>query len=404
MKKSLRILSWVILAVMLCTSSVVPAAAKTLFVSQEIATYVPNSPKAFEERNPVDAPGAVVYRRETETYTSVVQLPDCRPTYGGGWGWYQPSCGEILRGGCYYGVDEGRRLVNEYLDANAYQTIMLKGDKRSFCDGAYYYSTAPDICYYDYSSGKLVAKDWGTAHVSVYTRGGVPLTRLDVNVRHEHPGEKNADTLILTPDNWNPAVGGVSTVSVKSACGKVYNDIVFTVVCGSDRVWFDACTGRFHGVKNGTVILRAYSKSNDRIFGETFLYVGGYTSSVYEGCWSPCKDGISVSRWGYDVYDICGVNPSCVTGWIRTDGICIPVIRIMDAVEYLPDGKTRPTVVVSGDTLSYLDLLRLAYGDKGGISTVIGGYNTNCYGYPGIVYNAYDYRTILLGAILGLIK
>ena len=404
MKKSLRVLSAVLVAVMLGAAAVVPVSAKTLFVSQEVATLVPNSPKAYEERNPVYAPGAVVYTKETETYTKVVQLPDYCPAYGGGWSWYRPSCGDILRGGCYYGADEGRRLVNEYLDANAHQTIMLIGDKRSFCDGAYYYSTDPSVCYYDYSAGKLVAKSWGTAHVYVYTRGGVPITRLDVNVRHEHPGETNADTLILTPDNWNPSVGGLSTISVKSKSGKVYNDIVFTIVSGRDRAYFGDTSGKIFGVKNGTVIVRAYSKSNDRIFGETFLYVGNYTSSVYDGCWSSCKDGISVSRWGYDVYDICGVNPSYVTGWIRTDGICIPVIRISDAVETLPDGGKRPTVVVSGDSLSYLDLLRLAYGSKTDVSTVIGAYNCDRFGYPGIVYNAYDYRTILLGAILGLIK
>ena len=98
------------------------------------------------------------------------------------------------------------------------------------------------------------------------------------------------------------------------------------------------------------------------------------------------------------------MNPSYVTGWIRTDGICIPVVRIMNAVETYPDGSTRPTTVVVGDTLSYLDLLRLAYGDKSGVTTVIGAYNLDRYNYPGIVYNAYDYRTILLGAILGLIK
>ena len=73
-------------------------------------------------------------------------------------------------------------------------------------------------------------------------------------------------------------------------------------------------------------------------------------------------------------------------------------------METLPDGGKRPTVVVSGDSLSYLDLLRLAYGSKTDVSTVIGAYNCDRFGYPGIVYNAYDYRTILLGAILGLIK
>ena len=403
MKKTLRVISAVLLAAMLGTAAVVPASAKTLFVSQEVATYVPNSPKAYEPRNPATAPGSVVYTRETATYTSVVQLPDCRPDYCG-WGWYRPSCGEILRGGCYYGVDEGRRYVNDYLDANAYNTIMLVGDRRSFCDGAYYYSTDPSVCYYDYSCGCLVGKTDGTAHVYVYTRGGVPITRLDVNVRRELPGEKNADTLILTPDNWNPSVGGTSCIGVRSRSGKVYNDIVFTITKGFGRACIGETSGILSGLGNGTVIVRAYSKSNDRIFGETFLYVGGYTASVYDGCWNTCRDGICVSNWGYDVYDICGVNPSYVTGWIRTDGICIPVVRMAPAVQTNPDGSHTCTTILTGDSLSYLDLLRLAYGDRCNVATVIGAYNLDRYNCPGIVYNAYDYRTILLGAILGLIK
>lgn len=399
MKKSLKVISAVLLAALLGTAAIVPVSAKTLFVSQEIATLVPNSPKAAE----IDAPGALVYKQETSIYTSVFQLPDCRPDFSR-WGWSRPACGDILRGGCYYSVEDGRRAVNAYLDSNSYNTIMLIGDRRSFCDGAYYYSTDPSVVYYDYATGKLVAKAHGTAAVYVYTAGGVPITRLDVNVRTELPFEKNADTLILTPDNWNPLIGGSCKIGVRSASGKVYDDIVFSIRNGEGRATIGDRTGLLTGYSNGSVIVRAYSKSNDRIYGETLLYIGGYTASVYDGGWTTCKDGIRVSNWGYDVYDVCGMNGSYVSGWIFTDGIYLPVIRMYDAVQTNPDGTKTGTKILTGSSLSYLDLLRMAYGNKYSVTNVIGMYNLEKYGYPGVVFNTFDYRTILLASILGLLK
>ena len=404
MKKSLKVISAALLAVLLLAAAVLPVSAKTLFVSQEVATLVPNSPKALEPRNPVNAPGAIVYKGQTETYTKVVQLPDYCPSYGyGGWSWYRPTAGDILRGGCYLGADEGRTAVSQYLADNCYNITMLVGDKRSFCDGAYYYSTDPSVCYYDYAAGKLVAKSIGLAQVYVYTRGGVPMIRLDVGVRAEFPGEKNADTLILTPGTWNPSSYGSTSLTVTSKSGKLYNDIAFSVIRGYNVAY--VADGKINTYGSGPVVIRAYSKSNQNVWGETFLYAGSYTSSVYDGCWSSCKDGIRVSGWGYDVYDVCGLNGSYVSGWIRTDGIYIPVVKVYDAT---PAPTAVPAAtgskILVGDSLTYLDLLRMAYGEKDSVTTVLGLYNLNRYGTTGIIYNAYDYRTVLLASILGLLK
>ncbi|MBO7404205.1 MAG: hypothetical protein J6V24_04525, partial [Clostridia bacterium] len=81
----------------------------------------------------------------------------------------------------------------------------------------------------------------------------------------------------------------------------------------------------------------------------------------------------------------------------------IPVIRLSDAVRTNDDGTTEKTKVLYGDTLSYLDLLRLAYTDRTNLHKVLAGYNTVKYGSDKIVVNALDDRTILLAQILGLI-
>ncbi|MBO6053409.1 MAG: hypothetical protein J6Q17_06695, partial [Clostridia bacterium] len=75
MKKSLRIVSALLLAALLGMAIAAPASAKTLFVSQEVATLVPNSPKALEPRNPPTAPGAIVYKLEKNVYTSMIEVP-----------------------------------------------------------------------------------------------------------------------------------------------------------------------------------------------------------------------------------------------------------------------------------------------------------------------------------------
>jgi hypothetical protein len=442
MKKSLRVISALLLAVMLGAVIAAPASAGFIFVQEESAKLVPNSPKAYEEKNPPYAPGCTVYKAEPCTYTSVLQLPDCSPSCG--WGWTRPYAGQILCGGKYYSADDGRVKVNDYMSCNSYNLTLLVGEQRSFCDGAYYYSTDPSVCYFDYSTGKLVAAKYGAATVYVYTKGGVPITGINVDVRRQFPGETNPDTLIVTPTIWNPAVGNVVDFCAKSSCGKAYNDIMFKIVNGWDRACIGENNGKLNADRPGTVIVRAYSKSNPKVFGDAFVYIGGYTASVYEGGWKTCNGGICVNSWGYDVYDVCGSFGSCVSGWIGVDNCYLPVIHVYDAYAVNPGAQTSPsfckstvygnpcklytspwclsstpscptskpagttstpdTWILVGDTISYLDLLRLAYGNTSTCASIIGLYNNGKYGYPGIYYNQYDYRTVLLASILGLLK
>ena len=67
------------------------------------------------------------------------------------------------------------------------------------------------------------------------------------------------------------------------------------------------------------------------------------------------------------------------------------------------DGTKEQTKVLYGDTLSYLDLLRLAYTDRTNLTKVLAAYNTVKYGSDKIVVNALDERTVLLAQILGLL-
>lgn len=453
MKKSLRVISALLLAVMLGAVIAAPASAGFIFVQEEAAKLVPNSPKAYEEKNPPYAPGCTVYKAEPFTYTSVLQLPDCSPSCG--WSWSRPYAGQILCGGKYYSADDGRVKVNDYMSCNSYNLTLRVGEHRSFCDGAYYYSTDPSVCYFDYSTGKLVAAKYGAATIYVYTKGGVPITGINVDVRRQYPGETNPDTLIVTPTTWNPAVGDVVNFSAKSAGGKAYSDIMFKIVNGWDRASLGENNGRLTADRPGTVIVRAYSKSNPKVYGDAFVYIGGYTASVYEGCWTTCNNGIRVNSWGYDVYDVCGNFGSCVSGWIAVDNCYLPVIHVYEAYAVkpgsspsypscpsspalcyspvysdpcklyttpwcpsttpsCPTGKpacsvgssisTPDTWILVGDTMSYLDLLRLAYGNTSTCASIIGMYNNGKYGYPGIYYNQYDYRTVLLASILGLLK
>ena len=134
------------------------------------------------------------------------------------------------------------------------------------------------------------------------------------------------------------------------------------------------------------------------------VYVGNLTAAVFDGYWQTCPTGVQVISWGYDVADYIAAQSAFVNGWIKsTEGIFIPIIRLADAVKTNTDGTKEPTKVLYGDTLSYLDLLRMAYTDRASLTKVLAGYNTVKYGSDKIVVNALDDQTILLAQILGLL-
>ena len=76
---------------------------------------------------------------------------------------------------------------------------------------------------------------------------------------------------------------------------------------------------------------------------------------------------------------------------------CAPVTTIA------PTPSFPVSTITPGASLSYLDLLRLCYGDRSSLTSLIGQYNIQRYGASGIVVNAYDYQTLYTAYLLGLL-
>lgn len=418
MKRTVRVLAALLFAAILATS----VSAKTLFVgptnsgaTAEEASKITFTAPAAETETKTNAGGAVFYspapvytaanypKIQEPTYVYVTSpYGTVLPTFAGGW--YRPAAYDILTGGKYYTVADALTEIQNYLSQNAYKLIMTEGERRTICEGAYYVSSNPSVAYFDAASGKLVANRNGTSQVYVYTKGGVPITRLDVNVLVRSSYEKKNDILYVSTDKWNIGVEEATLCSVKSASGKVYNDILYKVVRGFDYGRVGEENGKISGKANGTVIVRAYSKANPDVYGDVLVYVGNLTAAVFDGYWQTCPTGVQVISWGYDVADYIAAQSAFVNGWIKsTEGIFIPIIRLADAVKTNTDGTKEPTKVLYGDTLSYLDLLRMAYTDRASLTKVLAGYNTVKYGSDKIVVNALDDQTILLAQILGLL-
>ena len=427
MKRTVRTLAALLLAAILATS----VSAKSIFVSPtgsgttaETATATQPAATTPAATTPAattttTSTGGFIFNGPAPVYTdknlpkaqtpiyypSYVPYGVCTttvPSYVGGW--YRPAPYDILTGGKYYTVADARTELDNYLARNAYNLVMIEGERRTICTGAYYVSSNPSVAYYDTASGKLVANHNGSATVYVYTNGGVPIARLDVSVLVRTVFDQKNDILYVTTDAWNIGIEEATLCSVKSASGKTYNDILYKVIRGFDYGRVGEENGKISGKANGPVIVRAYSKSNPDVYGDVLVYVGSQTAAVFDGYWTTCPTGIQVMNWGYDVSDYIVAQNAIINGWIKSaEGIFIPVIRLSDAVKTNEDGTTEQTKVLYGDTLSYLDLLRLAYTDRTNLTKVLAGYNTVKYGSDKIVVNAFDDRTILLAQILGLI-
>lgn len=424
MKRTVRTLAALLLAAILATS----VSAKAIFVSPTgsgtteqttTASQPASAAKATESKT--TAAGGFIFNGPAPVYTAgnlpkaptpiyyPSYVPSAIPTavpsypsYIGGW--YRPAPYDILAGGKYYSIADARAEIENYLSRNAYNLIMIEGERRTICTGAYYVSSNPSVAYFDTASGKLVANHNGSATVYVYTNGGVPIARLDVSVLVRTIFDQKNDILYVSTDAWNIGIEEATLCSVKSASGKTYNDILYKVIRGFDYGRVGEENGKISGKANGPVIVRAYSKSNPDVYGDVLVYVGSLTAAVFDGYWTTCPNGIQVTSWGYDVSDYIAAQNAIVNGWIKSaEGIFIPVIRLTDAVRTNDDGTTEKTKVLYGDTLSYLDLLRLAYTDRTNLHKVLAGYNTVKYGSDKIVVNALDDRTILLAQILGLI-
>ncbi len=234
-------------------------------------------------------------------------------------------------GGIFYSKDEIKDEISKYFEKNSSDVYMNDNEERSFGAGLYYYSTNRDIVHYDYRKQALVSGDTtGTAEVYVYTKGGVPLFKLNVYVSRYYTSnpEYRVPTLYVEALDWNIAEGDKTSFTVTSSDGKTYDDICFTQWFGHNRVTINGKTGELLAYNEGAVIIRAYSKSNPNIYGDAFIYVGEYRYAVCDGGWYMSGNDICVNEWDYDISDS---FYSYIYGWIKCkSGIFIPVLRRID--------------------------------------------------------------------------
>ena len=382
MKNSLKKISFVLAAVTLMSASAATVSAGGIFkneggsiscpVVEEPVALIPVSPKkpvivkttteyvpASDKADPYN-PATIFVTKETQTE---IKAPV-----------FTSSCG--LAGAKYYTRDDAKKALEEYFSANTCDIYMNVGQEKTFCDGAYFYSSDPDVVYYNYKTGTLVAENTGSAEVFVYTSGGVPIFKANVYVSRRLGATKVAPTLSITPDDWRPEIGDKIGFTVTASDGKTYDDIEIKITKGKDKATLTQVSHKLTAEKNGAVVVYAYSKSNPSICGEALVYIGPYEYSICDGYWNYGKDCINVTKW----YDWCGDYYYYINGWIKSaEGIFIPVIKFSEAK--VTDGEeTKTSTVVTIGGASYADLIRAAYGDKCQLASVISEYNLYKYG------------------------
>lgn len=306
-----------------------------------------------------------------------------------------------IENGKYYSCRDAKAELESYYADHTYSVYMYEGDERVFCDGAYFVSTDSDVVYYDYSTGRLVANDSGTAYVYVYTKGGVPFFRLHVGVINKINGKYS--TLDLVPDEWH-LDGAGDTTSFTVVTNKDYDvdDFKLTVEHGRDIASFNK-DGKLNVTGNGPIIVRVSLKSNPSIYGEALLYSGKYVSSFYDGYYTHKDNKFQTNYWGCD-YDIRDIRDCYVGGWIKSaEGIFVPVLKKSTATVIDGDEKKTTTVVSTG-SVSIADLLRDAYGDKDDLYEIISKYDLfkgKDYKKDTVTYDDLDYIRYLLSQMIG---
>lgn len=283
-----------------------------------------------------------------------------------------------LIGGKFYSPEDAEELLEDYFEDNNYDLYLYEGEEQTLCEGAYFYSTDPDVVYYDYRTGKLVANGHGSADVYVYTTGGIPFFRFDVSVYRKTNTVKPV-TLDLIPDDWNLSVDDSTTFTVTASNGKTYDDITYSIWHGNDIARISQTTGKLSADKNGAVVVHAYSKSNPDVNGDALVFIGNIAGAVADGGWKYCDGGIRVDSWKDDICDYYYTSKN-VCGWLKSaEGILIPVIKFEDAVVD-KGGEKVETTILTGGKYSLADLIKEAYGDKDKIVDLITKYNLAKYG------------------------
>ncbi|MBQ8187776.1 MAG: hypothetical protein IJ037_13040 [Clostridia bacterium] len=313
-----------------------------------------------------------------------------------------PGTTTIL-GGKYYTSEEAREYFSDYFEDNTYSITLRSGDTRTFDSGAYFISSDPEVAYYDYKEGKIVAGTHGSAELYVCSSAGIPYFCIKVNVLTRlTDSKKEAAYLKVDASAWQLSKGETATLTVTGSDGKTYDDINYTVRFGEENATVGKKTGVVTANGNGPVVVRAYSKSNPNLYGEALLFVGSYKNYVYDGYWTTTNDGIIVNGWG--TTDVVIDYYSYIAGWIKVedDGPMIPVIKKIDAI----NEKGEDTQIITGELLSYTDLLKQAYGDKDDIVDILKKYNLykNGISEDKVTVNDIDWDKIVLGQIFKAIN
>ena len=306
-----------------------------------------------------------------------------------------------VHGGKYYSKKDAEKELEKFYEEHTYDFYMYRGDERTFCEGAYFVSTDSDVVYYDYNTDSLVAVGSGNAYVYVYTKGGVPFFRLDVNVVNK-PGSTYS-TLGLVPDKWQlDGAGDTTGFTVYTDKNWDEDDFKFKIVHG-DNIADITKDGKLKVTGSGPIVVRVYHKDNANIHGDALLYSGKYVSYFYDGYYTFTGNKYETSYWGCD-YDIGDIRDCYINGWIKSkEGIFIPVLKKSQGTVLKDDGSTKETTIVKYDNVSVADLIRDAYGDKCDLYNVIKKYNL----FKGkdwtkevVTYDDFDYIKYILSQMI----
>lgn len=278
-----------------------------------------------------------------------------------------------VNGGKYYSKKDAEKELEKFYAEHTYDFHMYRGDERAFCEGTYFVSTNSDVVYYDYTEDRLVAKDVGSAYVYVYTKGGVPIFRLDVSVINK-PGSTYS-TLELIPDEWHlDGAGDTTGFTVITDKNWDADDFEFRITHGKNIASITKA-GKLTVTGCGPIVVRVSHKDNANICGEALLYSGEYVSFFYDGYYKYDGGKYETNYWGWD-YDIGDLRDCYIHGWIKSaEGIFIPVLKKSEGTIIDYDGSSKQGTVVSYGTVSIADLLRDAYGDKEDLYEIIEKYN-----------------------------
>lgn len=305
-----KIISAILVAVMLLSVVSIAVSAKSIFKQPDGTTS--NGDVAIEDK--VDEEKKEDDKKEEDKKPEVFEpyVPTTAPA-------------KTMAGGKYIKLDEAGAELENYFKANTYKVRMFITESRVFSEDCYFYSVIPAVVSYNYKTGELIAKDRGTTDVYVFTKGGVPLLKLAIEVvdHYSYDEDDMADRLNVSAEAYNLPEWKYSSLKTTAVSGEVYEDIEYAPVFGENHIGVDGTNGGFLTYKEGVAIIRAYRDSDPEVYGETIVFAGKYNSAIRSGKWFAKHSVFYFKDWCYDI-----ATPfTYVTGWIKTpSGTLIPVV------------------------------------------------------------------------------